>query len=190
MRSQAEDIVLSVWAGKFPSQPGTHSGLNQGRADSDEFERRLNVSDSSTSGTRRTAGSILIFLGGLVLIVSAGAKFAQVPAVVSQLAAVGFAGSKLIIIAALEVFSALLILIPRTRSIGLLMISAYLGGAIATHMGHSEPVYQPAFVLTLFWVGAWLRHREVLWSLKHGASEASLAGESNATTSRSPANLT
>ena len=106
-----------------------------------------------------------------MLIGSAIAKFAQVPLVVTQLAALGFAGSKLMIIAALEIVSALLFLISRTRSFGLLMVSMYLGGAIATHLGHNEPVYQPASVLVLFWVGAWLRHCEVFWSWKPGTSE-------------------
>ena len=71
------------------------------------------------------------------------------------------------IIATLEILSAGLFLMPRTRSIGLLLVSAYLGGAIATHMGHDEPVYQPAFVLVLFWMGAWLRHPEMFWSFNH-----------------------
>lgn len=122
---------------------------------------------------RRVAGTISIFLGGLVLIGSSSAKFAQVPPVVAQLATVGFGGGKLVIIAALEIVSALLFLIPRTRSFGLLMVSAYLGGAIATHMGHNEPVYQPGFVLTLLWLGAWLRHREVLWSFERSHADQS-----------------
>ena len=133
---------------------------------------------------RRTAGTILISLGGLVLIGSALAKLAQVPQVVTQLSAVGFGGTKLLIIAALEILSALLFLIPRTRSFGLLMVSAYLGGAIATHMGHNEPVYQPGFVLALFWLGAWLRHREVLWSFE---SDTSARDQSASRLQRQPA---
>src|SRR5262249_16461221 len=93
-------------------------------------------------------------------------KFTHVVPVVKQLAAIGFDGGRLMIIATLEVFSAAMFLIPRTRSIGLLLISSYMGGAIAAHLGHREPVYQPAFVLALVWIGAYLRHPEVLWSLK------------------------
>ena len=122
------------------------------------------------SRSRRTIGNILIFLGGLVLIGSSVVKFAQVAPVVKQLAALGFAGSKLMIIASLEILSALLFLVPRTRSVGLLMVSAYLGGAIATHVGHDEPVYQPAFVLLIFWLGAWLRHPAIAWVFRDNAS--------------------
>lgn len=134
------------------------------------------MTNSSIGGARRVAGNILIFLTGLVLIGSAGAKFAQVPMVVSQLGALGFAGSKLMIIAALEILSALLFLVPRTRPIGLLMFSAYMGGAISAHMGHNEPVYQPAFVLTLAWLGAWLRHPEYFSMFNQSISGASQFG--------------
>ena len=114
----------------------------------------------------RTAGNVLIFLGGLVLIGSASAKFAQVPQVVSELNGFGFQG-KLMLIATGEALSALLLLITPTRSIGLLLVSGLLGGAIATHMQHGQSYVGPAVLLVLVWLGAWLRHPETLWSLTH-----------------------
>ena len=131
------------------------------------------MNNSSIGGARRAAGNILVFLVGLVLVGSASAKLAQVPMVVRQLGALGFAGNKLIIIAALEILSALLFVFPRTRTIGLLMFSAYMGGAISAHMGHNEPVYQPAFVLILAWLGAWLRHPEYFSMSDRSTSGAS-----------------
>jgi len=104
-----------------------------------------------------------------MLVGSACAKFANVPGVVGPLAAVGFDGSKLIFIAVLEIGSAILYLIPITRSAGLLLLSAYLGGAIATHMGHGQSIAQPSFVLSFLWLGAWLRHPEILWSFRHSS---------------------
>jgi len=100
-----------------------------------------------------------------MLIGSAGAKFAHVPKVVTELVAMGFDGNKLMLIAILEILSALLFLIPVTRSFGLLLVSSFLGGAIATHMQHNQPIVQPSFVLFLIWLGAWLRHPQILWSL-------------------------
>jgi hypothetical protein len=113
---------------------------------------------------QRITGNILVVLGGLMLLGSAGVKLARVPIVVSQMAAMGFDGNKLIFIAALEVVSAVIFLIPLTRSAGLLLVSAYLGGAIATHLQHDLPLIQPSFVLLLIWLGAWLRHPGMLWS--------------------------
>jgi hypothetical protein len=120
---------------------------------------------STTTPLRFRIGIILIYVLSLLLAGSALAKFAQVPKVASQMAAVGFEGNKLVLIAGLEIASAILFAIPRTRSFGLLMVSAYLGGAIATHVGHNQPPFQPAVVLALFWIAAWLRHPDVLRSM-------------------------
>jgi len=133
---------------------------------------------------RQIAGNVVIILGSLILFGSAAAKLGHVPKVVSQLGAMGFDGNKLMFIGLLEVVSALLFLIPLTRSIGLLLVSAYLGGAIATHMQHDQPMIQPAFVLALIWFGTWLRHRDVIWSyasfrtgISHAENASIRAGE-------------
>lgn len=118
---------------------------------------------------RKITGNILVFLGALMLLGSAGAKLAHVPKVVSQLGAMGFDGNKLTFIALLEVVGALLFLIPLTRAAGLLLVSAFLGGAIATHLQHDQSITQPSFVLFLIWLGTWLRHRDMLWSLETAA---------------------
>ncbi len=113
---------------------------------------------------RRIAGTTLIILGGLVLVGSATSKLAHVPQVVSQMNALGFSGEKLTFIGILELLSGLLFLLPGTRSAGLLLVSSYLGGAIATHLQHGEPMLPPSIVLTVLWLGAWLRHPVILWS--------------------------
>jgi DoxX-like family len=125
------------------------------------------------SKTRQLVGNLVIILGGLILLGSAAAKLAHVPKVVFQLGSMGFDGNKLMFIALLEVVSALLFLIPFTRSIGLLLVSSYLGGAIATHLQHDQPMIQPAFVLVFIWFGAWLRHQGVLWSFASFPKEMS-----------------
>jgi hypothetical protein len=63
----------------------------------------------------------------------------------------------------LEIVSAVPFLISFTRSLGLLLVSSFLGGAIATHLPHGQPIYQPAFVFFLIWLGTWLRHPQILW---------------------------
>jgi hypothetical protein len=113
---------------------------------------------------KQTVGNIVITLGGILLLGSATAKFAHIPKVVAQMAAMGISGNKLLFIALLEIASAVLFLIPLTRSFGLLLVSSYLGGAIATHLQHDQPIFAPSVLLVLIWLGAWLRHREVLWS--------------------------
>jgi hypothetical protein len=113
---------------------------------------------------RRRAGAVLITVVGFLLLGSAAVKFAHVPPVVAQLAASGFGGHNVTFIALLEALSALLFVIRTTRSAGLLLVSAFLGGAIATELQHSHSIFGPSAVLVLAWFGAWLRHREILWS--------------------------
>jgi DoxX-like protein len=116
------------------------------------------------NGIQRAFGAILMTLMAVLLLASASTKFAQIPPVVTQLAADGIADKRLTFVAVLEFLSAVLFLVPRTRSIGLLLVSAFLGGAIATHLQHSKSIIGPSVVLALFWLGAWLRHPELLWS--------------------------
>jgi len=65
-----------------------------------------------------------------------------------------------------ELASAWLFLIPRTGPLGLLLMSSYLGGAIATHLQQGQTVAVPAVLLLLVWVSAYLRHPEVLQSFR------------------------
>jgi hypothetical protein len=147
-----------------------------------------NTNNSSPSRTSKIAGNCLLFFGALVLIASAGAKFAHVPKVVNDLGAMGFEGTRLTLIAITELLSALLFLVPKTRSLGLLLVSSYMGGAIATHVQHGQSFLQPAFILSLIWLGVLLRHPQVLWSMSspaygpggfvsHGPEKRALAGD-------------
>ncbi len=115
------------------------------------------------------AGTSLVVLGSLMLIASAVAKLARVKPLVEDLGAMGISGGRLTFVAIVEIASALLFLVPATRSAGLLLVSSFLGGALATHLQHGRPMFQPALVLFLVWLGAWLRHPQVLWSLGRGA---------------------
>jgi hypothetical protein len=61
------------------------------------------------------------------------------------------------VIGAGELVSALLLLVPRTASLGVLLTSGFWGGAICLHISKGEMfVLQSAFLL-LTWVGAYLR---------------------------------
>jgi hypothetical protein len=131
---------------------------------------------------RRVAGMALIFLGTHMLVGSAGTKFAHAPKVVNGLGAMGFDGGRLTLIAVLELLSAVLYAVPASRAVGLLMVSAYLGGAIATHIQHGQLPLPPAIVLAIVWLGSWLRCPETLWSLTAQDRQAEV--HSNASVSR------
>jgi len=123
---------------------------------------------------KQTMGNIVIIITGILLLGSSAAKFAHIPKVITQMAAMGFGGNKLLFIGGLEAASALLFLFPLTRSWGILLVSSYLGGAIATHVQHDQPIAVPSIMLLLIWLGVLLRHREAFWSFgsfKEGSAQ-------------------
>jgi hypothetical protein len=128
---------------------------------------------------RSLTGSVLILLPGLALGISGIAKLAHVPQVVHQMALAGFTGEKLILVAVLEILSAVLFLSRKTRSFGLLFLSAFLGGAICVHvqMGEIPKAVGPAMFLTFAWMGAWLRHPQTYWSFRSEAAAGNFAAE-------------
>lgn len=122
---------------------------------------------SEHSKGRRIAAWILMGLLTLLFVLSAAAKIVAAQPVVEMLEKWGLK-NQLLLIGIGELTSALLFLIPRTNSLGVLLLSAYMGGAIVTHMQHGESYVMPSVILLLVWVAGYLRHPEVLQSFRSG----------------------
>lgn len=75
---------------------------------------------------------------------------------------------KLLLIAAGEILAALLFVIPRTSSLGTLLLTAHFGGAIATHMEHGESYAFVVIILLLVWTATFLRSPGMFSSFKEG----------------------
>ena len=56
-----------------------------------------------------------------------------------------------------EVICVVLYAIRETSVLGAILIAAYLGGAVATHVRVSEPFFAPIVLGVLAWVGLYLR---------------------------------
>src|SRR5260221_4842439 len=61
------------------------------------------------------------------------------------------------VIGAGELVSAILLLIPRTSSLGLLLTSGFWGGAICLHVSKCEPFLLQSALLIFTWFGGFLR---------------------------------
>jgi hypothetical protein len=58
--------------------------------------------------------------------------------------------------------SSILYLIPRTSVFGAVLLTGYLGGAVATHVRVHDPVgFAPLLVGILIWLGLWLRDEQL-----------------------------
>lgn len=121
---------------------------------------------------RRITAWILTGLLTLMFVGSAIAKLVRAAPVVEGMEKYGLR-DQLALIGAGELLSALLFFIPLTNSLGVLLLSAYLGGAIVTHMQNGEPYLVPSILLVLVWVAGYLRHPEVLQSFRAKRSSLS-----------------
>jgi hypothetical protein len=102
-----------------------------------------------------------VLIGGLLIVTGSQKVFASVPP--EALVTYGL-GEQIRLIGAGAILTALLLLMPRTSSLGVLLTSAFWGGAICIHMAHGEPYIIQAVLLVLTWVGAYLRNPAMVGS--------------------------
>jgi uncharacterized membrane protein YphA (DoxX/SURF4 family) len=114
---------------------------------------------------RKITGWILVGLMGALFVMSATMKLmAGADAEIAvNFVKWGLEG-KLILIGMGELIAAILFLIPRTSSLGVLLLSAHVGGAIVTHMSNEEMFIPQAVMLLVVWVANYLRNPEMLSS--------------------------
>jgi hypothetical protein len=60
-----------------------------------------------------------------------------------------------------ELVCAILYAIPQTAVLGAVLLTGYLGGAVATHVRVGEPWFFPVIVGVVIWLGLFLRDRRV-----------------------------
>src|SRR5436305_11237000 len=60
-------------------------------------------------------------------------------------------------IAYLEIACALIYALPQTTVLGAILLTAYLGGATASHVRIGEPFFIPIIVGVVVWLGVFLR---------------------------------
>jgi hypothetical protein len=118
---------------------------------------------SNWDGRKRVVGLVLhVLIGGLMIAVGTPKFLGLAPQ--EQVARLGLSDS-IRLIGAGEIITGVLLLIPRTLSLGILLTSAFWGGAICLHMSRGESYLLQSVLLVLCWVGAYLRYPAVLGSL-------------------------
>ena len=93
-------------------------------------------------------------VGGIMLLAGSAKVLGLFPP--EQVEKLGL-GVPIQVIGAGELVSAILLLVPRTASLGVLLTSGFWGGAICLHMSKGEPFVLQSVFLLLTWVGAYLR---------------------------------
>jgi hypothetical protein len=109
-------------------------------------------------------------LAGLVtvaLVASGAVKLFGVPAVVENFEKFHL-GAYRVPIGALELVCAVLFIVPRTSSLGTLLLTGYFGGAIVAHLTTDAPaeLVAPAVLGALAWAANALRNPQMFESLR------------------------
>jgi uncharacterized membrane protein YphA (DoxX/SURF4 family) len=118
---------------------------------------------SAPTRSRRQAwtGVALSGLAVAFLLFDAGIKLAKIQAVVDSFAQLGYPPELARGIGLLELGCLVLYLVPRTATLGALLLTGFLGGAISTHVRVGDPWLShtlfPIYVALLLWAGLYLR---------------------------------
>lgn len=106
-------------------------------------------------------GWILTALPALFLLADGIAKLVKPAPVVEGTIRLGYPESVIIGLGVVLITSTLLYLIPQTSILGAILLTGYLGGAVATHVRVGDPLFShvlfPVYVGVLVWGGLYLR---------------------------------
>ncbi len=125
-------------------------------------------SETPTAARRSTIwiGRVLSAIPVVAMLLSACIKLVRQPqAVEFFVGKFGYPDNSLVPIGVVELACAVIYLIPSTAVLGALLVTTYLGGAVATHVRVADPFFGPIVLGILAWVGLYLREprlRELL----------------------------
>ncbi len=107
-------------------------------------------------------GRALSALPVLAMLASAAMKLSGPPQVQEMFTGkYGYPRQALAILGVVELTCAALYAIPSTSAIGAVLVTAFLGGAVATHVRASEGFAAPVVLGVLVWAGLYLRDARV-----------------------------
>ena len=105
-------------------------------------------------------GRILSGLAAAFFLVDGGMKLFKPPMVVDATLQLGYPASSILGIGTVLILSTLLYLFPRVAVLGAILLTGYLGGAVATHVRVGGPIANILFPVEcglMVWAGLWLR---------------------------------
>jgi hypothetical protein len=106
------------------------------------------------------AGRIISGLPALFLLVDGIMKLVKPAVVVEATVNLGYPESVIVGLGIVLVACTILYLIPRTAVLGAILLTGYLGGAVATHVRVGGPLFSiifPVIFGAMLWVGLYLR---------------------------------
>lgn len=117
------------------------------------------MSQNSVSKKNLWIGRIVSGLPALFLLVDGAMKLVKPAVVVEATTKLGYSESLIVPIGILLIVCTIIYLIPATSVLGAILLTGYLGGAVATHVRAAEDVFPIVFPIifgALLWLGLYL----------------------------------
>ena len=111
-------------------------------------------------------GRIMSGLAAAFLLLDGLMKLAQpAPVVEATVHQLGFPAGTILVMGILLLASTAVYMIPRTAVLGAILLTAYLGGAVAAQVRVGNPLFRetlfPVYIAALVWGGLYLRERRL-----------------------------
>ena len=119
---------------------------------------------SEMSGARLWTGRVLSGLATAFLVMDGGMKLARPAFVVQATVQLGYPENTIVGIGITLLVCTLLYVIPRTALLGAVLLTGYLGGAVASNVRAGTSLFNTVFPIlfgVLLWGGLWLRDSRV-----------------------------
>ena len=118
------------------------------------------TAENSTAKWKARTGWVLTVLSGLFLIFDGVGKILLPPQVTEACVRLGFPVERITGVGILLLVFTLVYLIPRTAVLGAVLLTAFLGGAVAIQLRAGSPVFEtvfPVLFAMIVWGGIYLR---------------------------------
>jgi hypothetical protein len=120
---------------------------------------------ASGSKTQLWIGRILTVLVVLFLLFDGVTHVLQIPPVMDAFKQLGYPASIALEIGIVELVCLILYIIPSTSVLGAILLTGYLGGAVATNLRIDAPLFSnvlfPVYIGLLIWGGLYLRNERL-----------------------------
>ena len=109
----------------------------------------------------KITGWIFSILAILLLLADGFAKLIKPEPVIQATLQLGYPESTITTIGILAIICTIIYTIPRSAFLGAILLTGFLGGAIATHLRINNPLFShtlfPVYLLLFIWLGLYLR---------------------------------
>ena len=112
----------------------------------------------------KTKNIINWVLTGLVAIIFLGSGINKVTGnaeAIKMAEGFGISAESFKLIGIVEILATLLFILPRTGVLGSLLLIAFMGGSIATHVEHAQPIIAPVMIAAFLWIVSVIRFPEL-----------------------------